>query len=182
MRFILLLFFIFSVQLLSVEVIEIPKESYITFNDFLNDKQQEETESTSRLKYFPNNWVRLAATPPLLFRFQIPFVDNDGSLANAILSVSQFTGNIGGELPNLNRWRSQLNLDPLDSLGKNDIEYFTIKNYKVRKIALNNSVEYMVVYWVDLVSHHYFFKLMSNQYFHSESVFDLIESQSWETL
>ena len=52
-----LLFFIFSVQLLSVEPIEIPKESYITFSDFLNDKQQEENKSTTRLKYFPNNWV-----------------------------------------------------------------------------------------------------------------------------
>ena len=172
----------FSVQLLSVEPINIPKESYITFNDFLNDKQQEEAESASRLKYFPNHWVRLEATPPLLFRFQISFVDNDGSLANAILSVSQFNGNIGGELPNLNRWRSQINLDPLVSLSKSDIEYFTLKNYKVRKIVLNNSVEYILIYWVDLVSHHYFFKVMSNQYFNSESVFDLIESQSWETL
>ena len=178
----LLLLLIFSVQLLSVEPIEIPKESYITFNDFLNDKQQEENKSTTRLKYFPNNWVRLEATPPLLFRFQIPFVDANGASATSILSVSQFSGNIGGELPNLNRWRSQLNLDPLDSLGENDIEYYTVKDYKVRKIALNNYVEFMVIYWVDLATHHYFFKVVSNQYFNSGAVFDLIESQSWEAL
>jgi len=172
----------FSVQLFSVEPIEIPKESYITFNDFLNDKQQESNNSTTNLKYFPNDWVRLEATPPLLFRFQIPFVAANGSPANSILSISQFTGNIGGELPNLNRWRSQLNLDPLDSLGENDIQYYEVKNAKVRKVALNNSVEYMDIYWVDLATHHYFFKVVSNQNFNSSVVFDLIESQSWETL
>ena len=63
----------------------------------------------------PEGWQQLPATQFLLDRYQVP---GDGE-ANAQVTVSMLGGAAGGLLPNVNRWRGQLNLAPVDEAGMN---------------------------------------------------------------
>ena len=69
----------------------VPKESYLTFDQFLKEKS-----SASKLKSVPSNWINLTFSSPLIGKYEI----ND----KTVLSISKFDGNIGDELSNYNRW------------------------------------------------------------------------------
>lgn len=58
----------------------------------------------------PAHWL---PKPPSALR-KATFVIPGGGAAPAELAVTTFPGNVGGELANVNRWRGQLQLPPLD--------------------------------------------------------------------
>jgi len=61
----------------------------------------------------PSTWETLPATQFLLAKYRVSGPDN----ATAEVTVSQLGGAAGGMLPNVNRWRGQLNLTPIDQGG-----------------------------------------------------------------
>lgn len=61
----------------------------------------------------PQGWTELPATQFLLAKYQVP---GEGD-AVAEVTVSKLGGTAGGLLPNVNRWRGQLNLGPVDEAG-----------------------------------------------------------------
>jgi hypothetical protein len=61
----------------------------------------------------PDSWEELPPSQFLLAKYRIP----GEAGANATVTVSQLGGDAGGLLPNVNRWRAQLNLGPVDEAG-----------------------------------------------------------------
>jgi hypothetical protein len=69
-----------------------------------------ETDSVGKPQWeVPANWTKEPATQMLLAKFSI----NDQG-AKADITVSSFPGDVGGLLANVNRWRGQVNLPPID--------------------------------------------------------------------
>lgn len=64
----------------------------------------------------PTSWQEVPPTRMLLAKFVMP----DPKEPRAEVTVSVFPGDAGGVLPNINRWRQQLKLEPVqnDSLGQ----------------------------------------------------------------
>jgi len=68
----------------------------------------------------PAGWKELPATGMRVASFQVPGLADgtrpaaEGSRPPAELSVIALPGDAGGDLPNVNRWRGQLGLEPLD--------------------------------------------------------------------
>ena len=56
----------------------------------------------------PVNWLEKEPSSMRLASFDIPY---GGSMAD--ISITNFSGDAGGELANVNRWRRQLELDPI---------------------------------------------------------------------
>jgi hypothetical protein len=61
----------------------------------------------------PANWKRQPPGQMLLATFAI----EDAQAGKATLTVSAFPGDVGGTLANVNRWRSQVGLGPIDALA-----------------------------------------------------------------
>jgi hypothetical protein len=61
----------------------------------------------------PASWEELPATQFLLAKYRVA---GEGD-ARAEVTVSMLAGSAGGLLPNVNRWRGQLNLGPVDEAG-----------------------------------------------------------------
>lgn len=59
----------------------------------------------------PPHWTSLPASPPR--RATYTFTGENG--ATAELAVTDFPGDVGGELANVNRWRGQVLLEPTSS-------------------------------------------------------------------
>jgi hypothetical protein len=57
-----------------------------------------------------SSWKTMPASPPRLASFEIPV---SGRICE--LSITSFPGDTGGLLANVNRWRSQLGLAPIES-------------------------------------------------------------------
>lgn len=160
-------FLFFSISVFSSNGFDIPKETYLTFDDFLSSQVVNESPIQT-----PSDWVQLQYTSPLIGKFQID--------QNTTLSISVFSGSIGDELANINRWRSQLRLSPLSSLDKS-LKNYDWNKYSIRFIELNNSDQYFLIYWLVINNRHIFCKFVSSAPI-SNSIFkDFIEGQAWET-
>lgn len=61
----------------------------------------------------PADWEELPATQFLLAKYRLSATDG----ATADVTLSKLSGSGGGVLPNVNRWRGQLNLAPVDEAG-----------------------------------------------------------------
>lgn len=73
------------------------------------------TQSASDIAYTtPETWTEIAPTSIRKANFLI-----DNETGQAEVSITVFPGDVGGLLANINRWRSQIGLDPLkaESLG-----------------------------------------------------------------
>ena len=60
----------------------------------------------------PAGWAQAPAKPPRVASFH--------TAGHADVSVTFFPGDVGGDLANINRWRGQLGLPPLDDLAQQD--------------------------------------------------------------
>lgn len=60
----------------------------------------------------PENWQKAPATPMILKNFSVGEGEHE-----ARISISVFPGDVGGPLANVNRWRGQLSLEPIDEAG-----------------------------------------------------------------
>jgi hypothetical protein len=168
-NFVAFLVCLFSFSAYSYDILNVPKESYITYSDFLKDKAS--TNSTSKFNYIPSDWVALKSAPPLLAKYQIP--------NNAVLSISMFNGAIGDDLSNLNRWRSQIGLAKRDSLSSNEIERLNLNGLVIKKVELFSSNKYLLIYWLTIDMTHYFVKIDATTIIDSKPVYRFIESQDW---
>lgn len=61
----------------------------------------------------PTGWQEVPAAQFLLAEYAISGANG----AKAEVNVAQLNGNGGGVLPNVNRWRGQIGLDPVDEIG-----------------------------------------------------------------
>ena len=61
----------------------------------------------------PSGWQEVPAAQFLLAEYSIAGANG----AKAEVNVAQLSGNGGGVLPNVNRWRGQIGLDPVDETG-----------------------------------------------------------------
>jgi hypothetical protein len=69
-----------------------------------------DTRSAGRAQWdVPANWTKEPATQMLLAKFLV-----NGAGAKTEITVSSFAGDVGGLLANVNRWRGQVNLPPID--------------------------------------------------------------------
>ena len=153
----------------SAEMLDVPKESYETFQSFLLSQNK---ESVSKIKS-PSNWIRLKFTSPIIAKYQI---DNYTTLA-----ISTFTGSIGDSLSNVNRWRNQLNLPSINELGAT-LTTYALNDRPVKKVRINNSKQYYLIYWLTINDRHIFNKFVSSQPLDDGYFDDFIESQSWESI
>ena len=84
----------------------VPKEQYLTYTAFKNEQSP-----SKELFIAPDHWLKLRFNPPLIAKYQLD--------ETTIVSITQFSGSIGDDLSNVNRWRAQLQLQPL---GIDDLE------------------------------------------------------------
>jgi hypothetical protein len=101
--------FLQSVQFDSAEPVQAP---VVEKSASTNPKKisNETSDATSEPKLeIPASWRETPASPMVLKSFS---TGNDGHEAK--ISITVFPGNAGGPLANLNRWRRQLSLEPVD--------------------------------------------------------------------
>ena len=151
----------------AIDSFSIPKETYLTFDQYLLSKKE-----TSGIKA-PSDWIQLSFSSPLIGKFQV----ND----RTILSVSAFDGSIGNELSNLNRWRAQLGLDQLESVG-DSFQTYTLNSSQIRSVTLTNTQQYFVIYWITVGDRHIFNKFVSTGPVSKDLMDAFIESQSWSSI
>lgn len=90
-----------------------------------------------RLTYLlPDGWTETAPGPMRLVQFSIPALGK-----KAELSVTSLAGDAGGLLSNINRWRGQIELAPIeeDELGSM-VSTISVKNRQVQVVDLINSM------------------------------------------
>jgi hypothetical protein len=72
----------------------------------------DETSSGEPKWEIPEGWRKAPATPMILKNFSVGEGEHE-----ARISISVFPGDVGGPLANVNRWRGQLSLEPIDEAG-----------------------------------------------------------------
>jgi hypothetical protein len=77
----------------------------------------EAVDSTSPTWSVPPNWVKSEPGPMIFKSFTVG--DNAGN--NGAITVSFFPGDVGGALANVNRWRSQMELPPVEDINLNGL-------------------------------------------------------------
>ena len=95
-------------------------------------EQLERNKSTELIWEKPNSWVPSEGSSMRLASFAIPYSGDSGDL-----SVIQLGGDGGGLKSNVNRWRGQLNLEPISliEIEKNIImKEGSLGNYKIIQI------------------------------------------------
>ncbi len=147
----------------------VPKESYMTFQSFLASQKSDQ----SFVLRAPSDWLKLTHVSPLIGKYQLA--------GNATLSISVFSGEIGDDLANVNRWRSQLSLDPLKALPKDFISY-NINGIPVKQIQLSNDQTYFTIYWLTINEKHVFNKFVSTYPISESLMSTFIEGQSWQNI
>ena len=114
------------------------------------------SDSTSALTWHSQpQWVVVPVPPPLLAKFSIPV-----STRTCELTISQLSGDAGGLLANVNRWRGQLGLSPVDSRELESLVVSeTFGRYTFRMVGLSRDDRAMSVAILELDGASWFFKL-----------------------
>lgn len=86
----------------------------------------------------PNNWQKVSPGNMQIAKFLLNKEDNDH------VSIATFPGDVGGMMANVNRWRRQLSLSPINQ------ENIKLKNYKgdyfnFKVVKINNENKSIVV-------------------------------------
>jgi hypothetical protein len=110
----------------------------------------------------PEHWNSAPLTPMLLARF---FVSDDHSQAE--ITVSSFPGDVGGILANVNRWRSQIGLQPIDQATLRQVtspielhgEYVTLVDMTNDQPAEPREPQRVLVVIVPREGHTWFYKI-----------------------
>ena len=170
LQFILLICFLLFAQFIYSNPYTVPKESYLTYTKF--KQEQSFNEPTFRAT---DEWVELAIVAPLLAKYQV----ND----NTVVSISSFDGSVGDDLSNVNRWRRQLGLQPIDySELSNYLLTQSINLIPTKIVQLKNDDNFLLIYWLTISDKHFFVKVESKASI-NQSLFDqFITNQPWEDL
>jgi hypothetical protein len=113
-------------------------------------------DNDSALKWHAQpQWVVVPVPPPLLAKFSIPV-----STRTCELTISQLSGDAGGLLANVNRWRGQLGLPPVDGRELASLVVSeTFGRYAFRMVGLSREDRAMSVAILELDGTSWFFKL-----------------------
>lgn len=98
-----------------------------------NNIDSNKTNNLSLSWTTPNNWIQKPVTDFRIASYDVPTNNNE----QADLSVTKFPGDAGGIEQNVNRWRRQIKLDPLnksDILKQAQIESNMLGEYFIFKI------------------------------------------------
>jgi hypothetical protein len=170
-RFILFIYVIVgATQLLYSNTYTVPKESYLTYSKF--KQEQMLNEPTFRVT---DEWIELSVVSPLLAKYQ---VNND-----TVMSISSFTGSVGDDLANVNRWRRQLGLLPIKASEMTQFLTFeTIGSMPMKVVQLDHNYQFLLLYWLTDNNQHFFVKIES-QLEIEKSMFDrFVANQPWAEL
>jgi len=128
----------------------------------------------------PSNWVSQPSTAFRVGSFTLP-----GSAGEADLAISFLSGQAGGVLANINRWRGQLQLAPTDDAGLSQMtKRLTLKGESVLFVdltAADMKSRMLVAIW-EKPDGAWFFKLMgpTPTVLHEEKSFtQFLESVIW---
>jgi hypothetical protein len=165
----LLVIFLLSQILFAQDTYRVPKENYLSYEQFLNSNEKKNAPSIRA----NTDWIQLTHSPPLIGKYQIN--------STTVLAVSVFDGDIGDEISNINRWRAQLGMAPQNELSS-PIKKYKFNKMFVRKINLNFNGKYMLIYWLTTKNRHFFVKTTSMGPIDDSDITSFIESQSWEKI
>ena len=147
----------------------IKKDVYLTYETFI--KESKEKQTNKQTFSAPSDWLRLKAQDPIIAKFQVS--------PGVLLSITKFSGNIGSELANINRWRSQLKLPPVDDVNSDTMTRESFENYTLRTVTIKSDREQYLIYWITNQSTHYFNKVSSRTTINSTLIKTFITSQEW---
>lgn len=98
----------------------------------------------------PAGWSEAPATPPRLLSLAAP---------GAEVSVTRFPGDVGGALPNLNRWRGQVGLPPLDAIPPDTFRPLAVGGIDSQLLELTGEARAQLTALVPRQGETWFFKL-----------------------
>ncbi len=154
------------VAVMAADTIYVPTESYLSFSTFL---EQRSAASPPLDMVVPSDWVAIAATAPVIGRYVLP--------SQAQVAISQFDGDIGSDLANLNRWRRQVGLPPVDTAS--DMIITQESDYTLKYAALGSGASRMSVYWLNQGARHFFIKLTPMTVQDNDAVANFVKAYTW---
>lgn len=101
----------------------------------------------------PAGWEPAPAAPPRLLSLRA---------GTGELSVTRFPGDVGGALPNLNRWRGQVGLAPLDALPPDAFQPLLVGGLSGQLLELVGQDRAQLVALVPRAGETWFFKLSAD--------------------
>lgn len=118
-----------------------------------------EDTSSSIKHYFswetPDDWQEQKATPPRKASYTV----NGSQGRQADLSVTTFPGAVGGLLPNINRWRNQLGLEPVTEETMEGLtETVIVNSEEATLVDLKSDTRRMLVLILVIENDSWFFK------------------------
>tara|TARA_A100001015_G_C15027286_1_gene731216 strand:- start:2447 stop:2977 length:531 start_codon:yes stop_codon:yes gene_type:complete len=158
----------FSSFLYSVTTLTVPTERYKTYQDFQREQHKKQVQVSDRVWKTSSHWKPLVYKYPLIGKFQV---------VSSTVSLSKFSGNVGDNLSNINRWRRQLGLAP--ALDTADLKNKTLGEYQAKVIRLHHKSQYLLVYWLTIKSDHYFIKVTDTRFINEVEIEDFIKNESW---
>ncbi|MDD7984094.1 hypothetical protein PQO01_03900 [Lentisphaera marina] len=107
----------------------------------------------------PNTWERSSEKKAM--RLATLLVKADNSLA---IAVSRFPGDVGGELANVNRWRRQIGLAPVNAANLQEgLEVIESAAGKAKLLDISNGDKQMLAVMFPHQGSTYFFKLTGSK-------------------
>lgn len=104
----------------------------------------------------PTSWKSIPASSMRIASFEVA----GDAEAKADASVSTFPGDCGGDLENVNRWRGQLGLDPLEADGlKPLVAQVKCKDGEIQTVELAGAENSTLAGWTRVDGNSWFFKL-----------------------
>lgn len=92
----------------------------------------EAAQAAPELTYtVPDGWDEFAAQSVRKANFRV-----SGEQGSAEISVTVFPGDVGGKLANINRWRGQIGLDPIEMSGMREV---------TRPLSISNHMAMLVI-------------------------------------
>jgi hypothetical protein len=167
-RLILLLVLTLHISCLSNTPNNIPKETYLTYANYL---KQEETKNKTPTYKAPSHWINLQFKPPLIGKYQLS--------QSSTLSISTFKGAIGSDEANIKRWQRQIGLTPSDP-NKTILTNTSIQDIPTKIVTLQNNTTYLTILWLTLNTKHIFFKVNSNAPINIDPIKLFIEQNTWD--
>ncbi len=82
----------------------------------------------------------------------------------AEIAVTTFPGDVGGKLANINRWRGQIGLDPIDLAGMREVTRpFVISNHNALLVSLQGPEQSILGGILDFHGSTWFFKMQGDK-------------------
>lgn len=142
----------------SVQSYSVPKEAPPKLMSLGNAAAATTTDAKPLTWTAPNGWQEKPASRMRIGQFAVP--GPDGSKAE--LAVTAFPGDVGGELANVNRWRAEVGLSPIEEKEIKS-EPVTVGSDTGKLYELAGANQTTLVAWALKDQTSYFFKLRGDK-------------------